>query len=210
MPPGRKPTRSQDEFVEAAITYADIQGIDALTLRDLGRSMGASATAVYRYFPDKEALYSAMRDALLARSVAQVDVSDEPRELITNLALAFRDQARRHPCLSQLMIVSRLQGPAAQAVPTVVGGALAKLGLHGEELAVAYRQFESFVVGTTVFDFSGAPQHLADRGDRMRAAQSIGFDVTLADDQAVERVNEAAFVATLTCLLDLLVAKAGT
>ena len=207
MPPGRKPSRSQEEFVEAGIEFADAQGIDALTLRELGRSMGASATAVYRYFPDKEALLSAMRDALLAGAVAQVDFGDDPRVVLITIALGFREQARRHPCLSQLMILSRLTGATADVIPTAVGGALTRLGLRGAALAQAYRQLETLVVGSTVFDFAGAPQHLAERRERMRLATDVGFDAVFVDEAAVEAVNEAAFQANLEVILAALIAQ---
>ena len=207
MPPGRKPTRSQEEFVAAAIDFADSNGISGLTLRELGRFMGASATAVYRYFPDKEALYSAMRDTLLALAVAQIDPDDPPQELVTNLALAFRDQARRHPCLSQLMILSRLTGPTADVIPNAVGGALARLGLRGAALVLAYRQLETLVVGSSVFDFAGAPQHLTERRERMHVATDLGFDAVLVDEAAVDAVNEAAFRANLEVILAALIAQ---
>ena len=207
MPPGRKPSRSQEEFVEAGIEFADANGIDALTLRELGRSMGASATAIYRYFPEKEALLSAMRDALLARAVAQVDFEDDPRTVLITVALGFRDQVRRHPCLSQLMIQSRLTGPIADVIPTAVGGALTRLGLRDTALVQAYRQLETLVVGSSVFDFAGAPQHLAERRERMRTAKDLGFDAVLIDEAAVEAVNEAAFRANLEVILAALIAQ---
>lgn len=191
----------------AAIDFADSHGISGLTLRELGRYMGAAATAVYRYFPDKEALYSAMRDALLARAVAQVDPGDPPLVLLTNLGLAFRERARRHPCLSQLMILARLQGPTADAVPIIIGGALIQFGLRGDALVQGYRQLESFVVGSSVFDFAGAPQHLAERRERMRTAKDLGFDAVLIDEAAVEAVNEAAFRANLEVILAALIAQ---
>ena len=35
--------------------------VDELSLREIARSVGVSATAVYRHFPDKAALLSALR-----------------------------------------------------------------------------------------------------------------------------------------------------
>ena len=70
MASGRKPTRSREEFVGAAIAFADEHGITALTLRSLGQSMGAATTVVYRYFENKDDLIVAMREALLVESFA--------------------------------------------------------------------------------------------------------------------------------------------
>ena len=171
--------------------------------------MGASASAIYRYFPDKESLFSAMRDHLMTSAVAGVDLEAEPRQVLIELAQGFRREARRHPCLSQLMIQTRLEGPAADAIPALVGGALRRLGVPETSVALAYRQLESFVVGSTVFDFSGAPEHLSERRRRLGGLTRLNFDQILTDDDAVEALNEAAFQANLEILLDALVAEAG-
>ena len=79
VPPGRKPSKSREEFVQSAIDFADEHGIDALTVRALGSAMGLSATAVYRYFPTKETLLSAMREELLSEVVVAADDVPDPR-----------------------------------------------------------------------------------------------------------------------------------
>lgn len=193
----------------AAIEFADEHGLDSLTLRDLGRAIGASATAVYRYFPDKEALYSAMRDALLTAAVTPVDLEGDPRSVLIELARGFRTQARAHPCLGLLMVQSKLEGPAADAIPLLVGGALRRLGVPDASLAVAYRQLESFVVGTTVFDFSGAPEHLDSRRRRLASASDLGFDAAYSNEKAVDALNERAFVASLEALVDAISPRKG-
>ena len=188
----------------AGIEFADEHGLDSLTLRELGRVMGTSATAVYRYFPDKESLYSAMRDTLLGAAVAAIDLEGDPRSVLIGLARGFRDQTRAHPCLGPLMVLAQLEGPAANAVPILVGSALLRSGIPESQLSLAYRQLESFVVGTTVFDFSGAPHHLSDRRRRLSAASELGFDTVFDCEAAVDAINEEAFTATLEVLLDAL------
>lgn len=193
----------------AGIEYVDDRGIEALTVRELGRAMGAAATAIYRYFPNKEDLLSAMRDQLLGEVVRDVNLEGEPRTLITDLACSFRAVCRKHPCLSQLMVLSRLEGPTADALPVLVGGAVQKLGFAGADVARVYRQLESFVIGSTVFDFSGAPEHLTERRRRLARVTDLGFDRVLSDDPAVDALNEEAFEANLEIVLDALVARAG-
>lgn len=193
----------------AGIEYADEHGIEALTVRELGRAMGASATAIYRYFPNKEDLLSAMREELLGEVVRDVDLEGEPRALITDLACSFRAECREHPCLSQLVLASRLEGATADALPKVVGGALQGLGLKQADVALAYRQLESLILGSTVFDFAGAPAHLSERRRRLGGLTDLSFDRALNDDVAVDALNEAAFEANLVIILDSLVAQAG-
>lgn len=208
MPPGRKPAHSRDEFVAAAIACADEHGLPSLTLAAVGRAVGVSTTAVYRYFRDKDALIVAMREELLGQAILGGADADDPRERVITTALAFRRTARRHPCLGHLMVAAALEGDNAAAVPGFIGGALQELGLGGRLLVRGYRQLESFVVGTSVFDFSGAPNHLHDRLERMRLLGNADVDAVLTSPSAVGEVNEEAFQRSLTCLLDSLIAEA--
>lgn len=208
MPPGRKPAHSREEFVAAAIAYADEHGLPALTLAAVGRAVGVSTTALYRYFRDKDALIVAMREELLGQALTGGAAAEEPRARIIAAALAFRSTARRHPCLGDLMVTAALEGDNAAAVPWFIGSALEELGLNGRLLVRGYRQLESFVVGTCVFDFSGVPSHLQDRFIRMRLIGHPAVDAVLGAPSDVDEINEEAFEASLTCLLDGLIAQA--
>ena len=47
-------------LVEAGLAAIEARGADDLSLRELARVVGVSATAVYRHFPDKKALVAAL------------------------------------------------------------------------------------------------------------------------------------------------------
>ena len=71
MPPG-----TRDALIDAATRLLDQGGVEAVTLREVGRLAGVSHNAPYKYFPSKEALLAAIaareltarRDALDATS----------------------------------------------------------------------------------------------------------------------------------------------
>ena len=207
MPPGRKPSHSPADFVRAAIDLADAEGIEAVTVRSLGARMNVSATAVYRYFAEKESLLAAMRDELLGQVMSQVSFTGDPKNQILSLAHAYRQIARSHPCLSQLMLLTALTGTEANRVPQLVEGLLNQMGIHGALATRGYRQFESLVVGTTLFDYSGAPMHLSDRLNRMNAAAPIGMLSHLKTEADIEAVNEAAFNASFLVVMESLIAE---
>ena len=54
-------------LVEAGLTALEGADADALSLRELARKAGVSATAVYRHFPDKKALLAALAAEGIAR-----------------------------------------------------------------------------------------------------------------------------------------------
>ncbi len=47
-------------LIEQGITLVESDGVEALSLREIARRAGVSATAVYRHFPDKKALLAAL------------------------------------------------------------------------------------------------------------------------------------------------------
>lgn len=194
--------------MKAAIAFADEKGLSHLTLRSLGAELGTATTGVYRYFDGKADLIIAMRESLLAEAIP-VSTQGEARQRLIATASSFRDTARRHPCLSQIMGIAALEGANSTAVMAFTIAALEELGLTGPALVRGYRQIESFVVGTSAYDFADAPRHLEDRLERIHLLQHSDFDSALVDTTAVEADNELAFVTTLNWILDGLVAEAG-
>ena len=57
-------------LVEAGLGLIEERAADDLSLREVARAVGVSATAVYRHFPDKAALLRALADAGLERLAA--------------------------------------------------------------------------------------------------------------------------------------------
>jgi AcrR family transcriptional regulator len=64
-------------LIEAGLTLLEARTADDLSLREVARAVGVSATAVYRHFPDKGALMTALAGEGLARlAAAQHAASD--------------------------------------------------------------------------------------------------------------------------------------
>ena len=64
-------------LIEAGLNLLETRTADDLSLREVARAVGVSATAVYRHFPDKGALMTALAGEGLARlAVAQHAASD--------------------------------------------------------------------------------------------------------------------------------------
>lgn len=207
MPPGRKPSHTPADFVHAAIDLADSEGIAAVKVRSLGTKMNVSSTAIYRYFAEKDKLLAAMRDDLLHQALTDIPFTPDPRLQILAMARAYRRTAQAHPCMSELMILTQLSGPEANKVPQLVAQLLEQIGIRGELLVRGYRQLESLIVGTTLFDYAGAPLHLSDRLNRLKTAGHTEMINRLTSDADIEAVNEAAFDANIQAVVDSLIAQ---
>lgn len=95
-------------LVEAGLRMLEERESDDLSLREMARMVGVSATAVYRHFPDKEALrkalahaaYDRLGQAQRAAAVGKGDVLDE----FEAMGRAYVRFALDHPALFRLML----------------------------------------------------------------------------------------------------------
>lgn len=81
---------------------------EGLSLREMARNVGVSATAVYRHFPDKAALLDALSaagDALIAKAFEKAMAREKPGQAAFNaMGRAYVRFALKNPHLFRLMM----------------------------------------------------------------------------------------------------------
>lgn len=93
------PLRKAD-VVEEALRFLDAEGLDQLTMRKLGAALGVQGGALYRHFPNKEALLDAMADKLVEDIRAPLPDAPWPEQIrilgdrLRTALLSHRDGAR--------------------------------------------------------------------------------------------------------------------
>jgi len=101
-------------LIEAGLATLEDTGLDSISLRELARSVGVSPTAVYRHFPDKQALLTALgREALRLLGEAQRFAADEAGGGMEGFGATGRAYVRfaiAHPGLFRLAFT---HGPSA-------------------------------------------------------------------------------------------------
>ena len=65
MPP--KPKFARDEIVQAALTIVSEKGVEALTAKELGDALGASALPIFTVFASMKEVQDAVREAAMRR-----------------------------------------------------------------------------------------------------------------------------------------------
>ena len=191
-------------IVEAAVAYVDQHGIEALTLRSLGAEIGAHHTALYRHFRSKEDLASGMFDFVVGEIGTKIATGpSEPLERIRNIAIVTRDALHQHPALVGVIVTSRDSAASSslQELIKVVLSDMRALGVPEKELATKYQVIESYVFGSALFDYSGAPNHLAERKKRLAASDKAVFKSASGSESSIDKHNEAAFVVGLDLIL---------
>ena len=192
------------DFVQAASDFVNAHGLEALTMRALGERLGVDPTALYRHFPSKDALITAMLDDMMGGILIAWAPDDQPpRERLRQLLLAARNTFRMNPNLTSAFAMSSGQIPNALDLMRRALDALEEMGLSGDDLVAAMQMLEGYVIGASVFDLARAPEHYEVRRQRYRVVEHEAYDRISRTTADVERVTEAAFERGLDGLLDV-------
>jgi AcrR family transcriptional regulator len=89
----QKRARAKAEFLDAAETALNEEGLSALTLDEVARRVGVTKPALYHYFPNKEALVAGLIERLATDMVetlmSQVEAAASGREALEITVRAF-------------------------------------------------------------------------------------------------------------------------
>lgn len=190
-----------ERIVAAAWDLIEQRGFAALTMRTLGAELGVSASALYTYFPEREQLVAALADELLGR-LDPAEGSLPARERLEVQAERARALMRRHPEIGQVVAMSPVDSSTGIAVTGMLVTDLEEIGLSGDALVLAYRLYEGFVLGMSLYDIAGAPEHLEQRRLRYRNLAHPAFDEHSRTTADIEALNERVFTTGLSALLD--------
>ena len=91
---------TRERLLEAAEHLSATQGWDALTVRGIAEEAGTSTRALYALFDSKQGLEQALHEVMFTRLrdlMQGRERSDDPRQDLINLALAYRRWAIERP-----------------------------------------------------------------------------------------------------------------
>jgi AcrR family transcriptional regulator len=97
-PRARGPRFSRDQIAAAALSIADQDGIDAVSMRNVAARMGAGTMTLYNYVQTKDELIALMDDALMAEAlIPDGQLPDNWRDAIAAIARRTWAVLARHP-----------------------------------------------------------------------------------------------------------------
>jgi len=117
----------QEAIKEVAWKQTADYGASALSLRAIARELKITAPAIYNYFPDRDALVTALIiDAYTSFGDWQLEArdsaaADDPREKLSAIGLAYRNWAHTYPQRYQLIFGAPIPGyeaPAEKVFPS--------------------------------------------------------------------------------------------
>src|SRR5947208_16874573 len=93
---------SKDRVLRAAVDLADREGIEALSMRTLGKEVGVEAMSLYNHVRNKEELLNGMIDIVFSEIVLPHAGEDWPTAM-RRRAISARQALKRHPWAIGLM-----------------------------------------------------------------------------------------------------------
>lgn len=161
---------TRDRIVEAALSIARDEGLEALSIRKLAEQVGVSRMALYRHIPDKEALLDLVADAIADRDLAIPDVdSGSWDERLRVLAAGMRSQLLAYKGLTDLIVTRGNRGPSVLKLTEAVLSILDDAGFDAHWAARYYQAVIDVLVGRVHAELQSTLTS-PDRAERMIAA----------------------------------------
>ncbi|GAB3697808.1 TetR family transcriptional regulator [Saccharopolyspora tripterygii] len=121
-PTSREQRARRRRILKAAASLAAERGLDRVQMQDVAKDAGVAIATLYRYFPSKTHLFT----AVMADQVEQVDESarppregQDPVEAVCDLLLRSSRALLSKPLLASAMIQSNMQANAATVAEAV-------------------------------------------------------------------------------------------
>jgi AcrR family transcriptional regulator len=107
---GPKPVLSLDQITEAAVTIADREGLDAVSMQAVADAVGFTKMSLYRHVRGKDELLAVMIESAVGEP--PTFRPDQPwRSRVGVWAERLAEQWRRHPWLPHATVGHRAMGP---------------------------------------------------------------------------------------------------
>lgn len=145
--PGRQARLSREKIIEQALALLAELPVEELTMTRIAENLGTTTMALYKYFPNRDALLGALADHIFALFDPVMPAAGSWQERLLAWLLALQQHLERYPAMLKLAgWEGRLSGawirvlaPAAQV--------LEERGLGGERLAFVLVWFTSSAIG---------------------------------------------------------------
>lgn len=163
------------DIQQHALAIVDRDGLVGLTMRSLAASLQTGAMTLYNYVDGREALEELVVDAVSALVEIPEPTDDwvaDTRAVATALWRTFR----AHPAAIPLVLTRRTSSRASLAPAEALAAALARGGMDGIDLFVAFRAVSAFVMGIAQNELAGRLSREEDAGSAAQRVAALAPD----------------------------------
>ena len=188
-----KPARkhlSRDAIVEGAISVADDEGLDAVTIRRLASDNGVTPMALYWHFKDKEQLLDGIAESIFLHVETPEKSSASWDDRLQGILLAFLHALRPHPATAGLASTRILRSDAGLVLTEAVLALLREGNFTHEEGAEIASYLLSAII--TLVTAEPGPEHGLDSDARAAAIRSTKAVLGSLDPDRFPHVTASA------------------
>lgn len=137
---------SAERIIEAAVKVADLGGLTAVSMRNVGRELGVEAMSLYHHLANKDALLEGLADWIFA----QIELPREGswwRDGMRLRAESAREVLSAHPWSLGLIETRKNPGMALRTHHNAVLGCLMRDGFSARSATRAFSVIDAYIYG---------------------------------------------------------------
>jgi AcrR family transcriptional regulator len=142
---------NRDRILQAALEFADESGIESLTMRRLGQTLGFEAMSLYNHVANKDDVLDGILDLVLAESAPPAPAGDWD-EAIRISAISVHEALTRHPWSCSLLMTPSHIRPARLRYMDALLGRLREAGFSAEATYHAYHVLDGYIFGFSLWE----------------------------------------------------------
>jgi len=144
---------SRDRIIEAALRVMDGEGLEAVTMRRIGRELGVEAMSLYNHVEDKDDILEGVTERVMNEfefPPSTGDWASDAREM----AREWRRLLGLHPSVCQLLAERHkpLEGHATYRAMDSALGVLRRAGLSARDAAQAFNALGGYILGFVMME----------------------------------------------------------
>jgi AcrR family transcriptional regulator len=133
--------------VEAALTVADDEGFEAVSMRNVAARLGVGTMTLYSYVSSKDDLLDLMFDEVMRELLLPEPLPADWRAALTAIAQRTREVWLRHPWIASSLGERSAFGPNSMRHVEQSLAAVSGLGLDGPEAFVVLSAVDDYTLG---------------------------------------------------------------
>lgn len=144
------------EIAQEALRQFDERGKEP-SIRSLAAALRVAPTAIYYHFPSQAAIYQSVVELVWAEATAYLlelvpgMLDEDPVEVLVASGIATRRAWVGHFSVARYMAATPEANEFMSNALGLMANLFERLGLEGEEAAVAFHRYGSFMMGSTLF-----------------------------------------------------------
>ena len=140
---------TRERILAAAMALADERGIEAVSMRGLGRELGVEAMSLYNHVAGKDDLITGLVDLVAGEYPLPAHGTDW-KTALRRLYVVAHEVLLGHPWACALMMSSKAVGPATMRYMDTVLGTLRAAGFSVELTHLAFHALDIHLLGYTM------------------------------------------------------------